>query len=54
MNGGLSVLGDVYKSDCYKLAAYINREEENNTDKYNFKTPICRAKTRTKRFRQPS
>jgi NAD+ synthase (glutamine-hydrolysing) len=28
MNGGLSVLGDVYKTQVYKLAAYINRNEE--------------------------
>jgi len=28
MNGGLSVLGDVYKTDVYKLARYINRETE--------------------------
>ncbi|OFX87801.1 MAG: NAD+ synthase [Bacteroidetes bacterium GWF2_33_16] len=28
MAGGLSVLGDVYKSDVYKLAQYINREHE--------------------------
>jgi NAD+ synthase (glutamine-hydrolysing) len=28
MSGGLSVLGDVYKSDVYRLAAYINREHE--------------------------
>jgi NAD+ synthase (glutamine-hydrolysing) len=28
MNGGLSVLGDVYKTDVYKLAEYINREQE--------------------------
>ncbi len=28
MAGGLSVLGDVYKSDVYKLARYINREKE--------------------------
>jgi len=28
MNGGLSVLGDVYKTDVYKLARYINRERE--------------------------
>ena len=27
MSGGLSVLGDVYKTDVYKLAAYINRSE---------------------------
>jgi NAD+ synthase (glutamine-hydrolysing) len=26
MAGGLSVLGDVYKTDIYRLAAYINRE----------------------------
>jgi len=28
MNGGLSVLGDVYKTEVYKLAEYINREQE--------------------------
>ncbi len=28
MNGGLSVLGDVYKTDVFKLARFINREEE--------------------------
>jgi len=28
MNGGLSVLGDVYKTDVYKLARFINRNEE--------------------------
>jgi len=28
MNGGLSVLGDVYKTDVYKLARFINRKKE--------------------------
>ncbi len=28
MNGGLSVLGDVYKTDVYRLARFINREKE--------------------------
>ena len=28
MSGGLSVLGDVYKTDVFKLARYINRDEE--------------------------
>ncbi len=28
MNGGLSVLGDVYKTEVYQLSNYINREEE--------------------------
>ena len=28
MNGGISVLGDVYKTDVYRLAAFINRNEE--------------------------
>lgn len=28
MNGGLSVLGDVYKTDVYELARYINRNGE--------------------------
>ena len=27
-NGGISILGDVYKTDVYALAHYINREEE--------------------------
>ena len=28
MAGGLSVIGDVYKTDVYKLSRYINREKE--------------------------
>jgi NAD+ synthase (glutamine-hydrolysing) len=28
MNGGLSVLGDLYKTEVYQLSHYINREEE--------------------------
>jgi NAD+ synthase (glutamine-hydrolysing) len=28
MSGGLSVLGDVYKTDVYRLAEYINRDRE--------------------------
>lgn len=28
MNGGLSVLGDVYKTDIYKMANWINRDRE--------------------------
>jgi NAD+ synthase (glutamine-hydrolysing) len=28
MNGGISVLGDVYKTDVYKLAHYINSDRE--------------------------
>ncbi len=28
MNGGLSVLGDVYKTDVFKLARYLNKEGE--------------------------
>ncbi len=28
MNGGLSVLGDVYKTDVFQLARFINRESE--------------------------
>lgn len=28
MNGGISVLGDVYKTDVFKLARYINRNDE--------------------------
>ena len=28
MNGGLSVLGDVYKTDVFRLARYINKDKE--------------------------
>ena len=28
MAGGLSVIGDVYKTDVYRLADYINRNSE--------------------------
>jgi NAD+ synthase (glutamine-hydrolysing) len=28
MNGGLSVLGDLYKTEVYQLCGYINRMEE--------------------------
>jgi len=28
MNGGLSVLGDLYKTEVYQLSRYINRDEE--------------------------
>ena len=28
MNGGISVIGDVYKTDVWKLAKYINKDEE--------------------------
>jgi NAD+ synthase (glutamine-hydrolysing) len=28
MAGGLSVIGDVYKTDVYRIAAYINRNSE--------------------------
>src|ERR1035437_5261042 len=28
MNGGLSVLGDVYKTDVFEMARYINRSVE--------------------------
>jgi len=28
MNGGLSVLGDVYKTDVFKLARYLNKDRE--------------------------
>ena len=38
MNGGLSVLGDVYKTDVYAIARFINREKE--TIPYNI---LCKA-----------
>ncbi len=39
MNGGLSVLGDVYKVDVYKLAKYINRDSEIIPENTITKTP---------------
>ena len=39
--GGISVLGDVYKTEIYKLAAYINRER-NHTRQHHPKTTFCR------------
>jgi NAD+ synthase (glutamine-hydrolysing) len=44
MAGGLSVLGDVYKTDVYKLAAYINRDEEVIPDGIITKPPSAELK----------
>ncbi len=44
MAGGLSVLGDVYKTDVYKLAAYINRHEEIIPNRTIIKPPSAELK----------
>lgn len=44
MAGGLSVLGDVYKTDVYHLAEYINRDEEVIPDNIIRKPPSAELK----------
>jgi NAD+ synthase (glutamine-hydrolysing) len=39
MAGGLAVIADVYKTDIYRIAAYINRETEIIPDSIIKKTP---------------
>ncbi len=44
MAGGLSVIGDVYKTDVYKLAGYINREREIIPESIILKLPSAELK----------
>ncbi|KPK87049.1 MAG: NAD+ synthetase, partial [Bacteroides sp. SM23_62_1] len=44
MAGGLAVLGDVYKTDVYRLARYINRKEEIIPNKILTKPPSAELK----------
>jgi len=44
MAGGLSVIGDVYKTDVYKLARYINRDSEIIPENIIFKPPSAELK----------
>ena len=44
MNGGLSVLGDVYKTDVFKLAGYINRDTEIIPENIIMKPPSAELK----------
>jgi len=44
MAGGLSVLGDVYKTDVYRLAGFINRNEEIIPHKTILKPPSAELK----------
>jgi NAD+ synthase (glutamine-hydrolysing) len=44
MSGGLSVIGDVYKTDIYKLARYINRESEIIPESIILKLPSAELK----------
>jgi NAD+ synthase (glutamine-hydrolysing) len=39
MAGGLSVIGDIYKTDVYKLARYINRDREIIPENISLKPP---------------
>jgi len=44
MNGGLAVLADVYKSDVYRIAKFINREEEIIPNEIILKKPSAELK----------
>ncbi|MCH7773052.1 MAG: NAD(+) synthase, partial [Bacteroidetes bacterium] len=44
MNGGLAVLADVYKSDVYRIAKYINRDEEIIPNEIILKKPSAELK----------
>ena len=44
MNGGLAVLADVYKTDVYRIANYINREEEMIPSEIILKKPSAELK----------
>ena len=45
MAGGLSVIGDVYKTDVYRLAGFINRENEIIPDNIIRKLPSAELRT---------
>jgi len=44
MNGGLAVLADVYKTDVYRIAKYINRDEESIPNEIILKKPSAELK----------
>jgi NAD+ synthetase len=44
MNGGLAVLADVYKTDVYRIAKFINREEEIIPNEIILKKPSAELK----------
>ena len=44
MNGGLAVLADVYKSDVYRIAKFINREDEIIPNEIILKKPSAELK----------
>lgn len=44
MNGGLAVLADVYKTDVYRIAKYINRDEETIPNEIILKKPSAELK----------
>ncbi len=50
MSGGLSVLGDVYKTDVYRLAAFINRNEEIIPANTISKPPSAELRPESERF----
>ena len=52
MCGGLSVIGDVYKTEVFQLARYINKDKEMIPINSITKPPIGRIATQSKRFRQ--
>jgi len=44
MNGGLAVIADVYKSDVYRLAKFINSDKEIIPEEIIFKKPSAELK----------
>ena len=52
--GGLSVLGDVYKTEVYKVAAYVNREEFVIPEHIMIKEPSAELASRSAGYRQPA
>ena len=44
MNGGLAVLADIYKTDVYRIAKYINKDEEIIPNEIILKKPSAELK----------
>ena len=51
MNGGLSVLGDVYKTDVFRMSRWINREREIIPENTILKPPSAELRPDPERYR---
>ena len=51
MCGGLSVIGDVYKTDVFELARYINKDAELIPVNTITKPPSAELRAQSERFR---